>query len=274
MYFIKLQVDDSRMNDTPVSRILSLLAILLITASCSSVPSSAPNEAYGRAVGSATGAMSGAAIGALLVKSPFSNYIFPDPIPMPSARMRLPEELVHLKSPDMTLGKLSALLDRALIKAKIEGECYYLYRDGFALATRIEQIDITGSSLASPDRYSVDVAPLRRFDLKALVSRLSAAPPGYYRCIVFIVCSEEITFKNEALTKEDADDMYRHGSARLPKSREDIRCTGYVCFALIYNFHRESQSLPIVADERPITDAEAQLNGAGVLAALAATIIP
>ncbi len=145
---------------------------------------------------------------------------------------------------DESKAKLFSDVDRVLISALSAGgyssRNYYSVPNGFALATRIEQINDDGSPKMPPARFALEPEPvsmLRPMDyLKALLKGV----PGYYRVIVFIVTDTPFQASGERPTEEQATAWVSSGVNVLPREVGDLPFTRYVnCTALVYEFMRE-----------------------------------
>jgi hypothetical protein len=165
------------------------------------------------------------------------------PPPRPSAQYVLPRSVFG----DGTRELLFADIDRILVDALRAGgyneRSYYSVPDGFALATRIEQISADGSPKVPPARFALQpeaVSLLRPMDyLRALLKGV----PGYYRVIVFIVTEQPFTASGQAPSEEVATGWVSSGVNVLPRQLGARRFTSDVhCTALIYEFERQPGS--------------------------------
>jgi len=132
--------------------------------------------------------------------------------------------------------KLSAALDND--KCRYFERSYYGVPDGFALVTRLEQINSDGTSKEIPDRWSTEIGPLRKFSLKPYLDALFRARTGYYRIIVFIVTLHEIVYTNTPPDRDKAEEWVIDGSDRLPDAIRKLEFSEkngkmYACTALI-----------------------------------------
>ena len=75
------------------------------------------------------------------------------------------------------LSDIDVALVEALDATGYYDKAYFSVPDGFALVTRLEQIEANGKSLQPPDRWSVQVKPLREFSLPAYLQALFSPPP-------------------------------------------------------------------------------------------------
>ena len=164
---------------------------------------------------------------------------FPWPPPRASAFDIVPRDLLLGEKQTPVSGDAAAALDSAFRQAGYSETSYYGVPEGFALASRIEQINQDGTLKEAADRWSVEVAPLRKWSLHAYLERLFKASPGYYRIIVFIVTSQPFSQSNTKVTAADAHLWVSSGLNRLP---DEVASRPYspahACTALIYEFAR------------------------------------
>lgn len=112
---------------------------------------------------------------------------------------------------------------------------YYAVPDGFAMASRIEQID--GEGAPSDERWSLEVQPIRTPSLKSYLQALFRARPGRYRVIVFLVTNHWFDQTEAKVSSDEASSWVTKGANELP---EDIGQRDYTrehaCTAMIYEF--------------------------------------
>ena len=116
---------------------------------------------------------------------------------------------------------------------------YYAVPDGFALVTRLEQIELDGSSKPDPPRWSVDPFATKGdgFSVLAYVRALFTAAPGYYRVIVFVVTPVPFGQSARTVTRSEALGWLRDGVRWLPERIAEQPYTRETrCSALIYEF--------------------------------------
>jgi hypothetical protein len=135
-------------------------------------------------------------------------------------------------------------VDRILVAALSAGgytaRSYYSVPNGFALATRIEQINDDGTPKIPPARFAIEPEPvsiLRPMDyLKALLKGV----PGYYRVIVFIVTDTPFQTSGKSPTEAQATEWVSSGVNVLPRAIGVLPFTPDVnCTALVYEFTRK-----------------------------------
>ncbi|MGH8533132.1 MAG: hypothetical protein ACREV1_10525 [Gammaproteobacteria bacterium] len=176
---------------------------------------------------------------------------FPWPPPRASTKEVIPSELLESKSGATSLRDVERRISEVLRENGYFERSYYAVPDGFALVTKIEQINDDGTPKEGPQRWSLGVPRLYKFTLEAYLSALFLAPPGYYRVIVFIVTAHPIVQSEAKVTPKETGDWLRAGADRLPESigALDFSREGYACTALVYEFRRRTES-----DEPAILD--------------------
>jgi hypothetical protein len=191
---------------------------------------------------------------------------FPERPPQPSDYTTVPSRFVALDRNDSTYGTVAHLIGAAL-EASGYSQSYYQFRDGFAVVARLEQCDGGGHPLPSPDRWSVNIPPMRSFDLGEYLQRLFSAPAGYYRLIVLVVCSSPIEFDSRSLSEEKADRFFREGATSLPGSMTKASIVpGSACVALIYEFQKTNNTSAVAVNLRPRFSAQEHMMLSGIYA--------
>jgi len=181
-------------------------------------------------------------------------FDFDWPPPEPSARVVIPRFLVQGQVPTdaLTVSRVQTRVEGALRRAGyIEPSYYTIGCDGFAIVTRMEQIDRSGQPVDGGMRFTPprDDEP---FNLASYITRLFYAPPGFYRQIILAATDEPYDPENLA-PAPDEDDMERtfERGSRTALDIDDAEMWGdsHVLHALIYEFRTEGartakQSLP------------------------------
>jgi hypothetical protein len=165
---------------------------------------------------------------------------FPWPPPEPSAQSQITREYLADSSADTTyLRDVDAKLRAAFDACGYSEKSYYSVPAGFALATRLEQINKDGTPKQPPERWAAEVQPLRKFSLKEYLTALFFGNPGYYRVIVFIVSSQPFVGADVEVTRDEAVSWLSGGMNVLPKSIGEREFSGdHYCEALIYEFEQ------------------------------------
>jgi hypothetical protein len=194
---------------------------------------------------------------------------FPWPPPKASASDTISRQLLLGSREHSLLGDAAAALDLAFRKAGYGERSYYSVPGGFAMASRIEQMNRDGTSVKDPaNRWSLEVPRMRKFSFSAYMTELFRARPGYYRVIVFVVTFHPFSQSGAEITSDDAKRWLSTGLDALP---ENIASRDYTsahkCTALIYEFKRTGTQHAEFVDPSEVTG-QIHLEKAGLLAAL------
>jgi hypothetical protein len=174
---------------------------------------------------------------------------FPWPPPRASAETIIPQKFLR-KSTDFVvhLGDVDHILVGALDINGYYDKSYYAVPDGFALVTRIEQINPDGTPKTPPARWELAMGPLRRFSLVGYLKVLLTASPGYHRIIVFIVTSHPFSQTDATVSEEQAINWLEGGFERLPSAVSELEFTEeYGCTSLVYEFRTASGIVPTLS---------------------------
>jgi len=192
---------------------------------------------------------------------------FPWPPPAPTSRASLDHAMLE-NATDPTLGGAAKRLQAALESVGYVERSYYPVPGGFALVTRLEQIDAKGVPV-DPGRWSMAVAPRRLFSPADFLRVLFTAPEGNYRVIAFVVSDQPFRTTDTAVDARDAQDWLDQGLDRLPPAlARQAFSDDHGCTALVYQFRKIADDEP-VANPDGATPALTQLTNSGILAALA-----
>jgi hypothetical protein len=149
----------------------------------------------------------------------------------------LPTEFLIRSDLPAHLSDVDRKLAAALDSGDYSERSYYAVPDGFALVTRLEQIEADGTPKKSPDRWTLQVRPLGKFSLSAYLKALFKATPGFYRIIVFVVTSQSFSQTTTAVSREDAVLWISSGLNTLPVALGEHEFSDeHRCTALIYEF--------------------------------------
>ncbi len=142
---------------------------------------------------------------------------FPWPPPQASATVIITKELLSTPIRQVVyLGDIDMIMRTALEASGYIEKSYFAVPDGFALVTRLEQINSDGSPKELPDRWSTEVRAMRQFTLKEYLRALFTANPGHYRIIVLIVTSYPFSQSDKIVDQKGAVDWLRRGLNKLP----------------------------------------------------------
>lgn len=138
-----------------------------------------------------------------------------------------------------SLRHVDTALKNALNHAGQNELTYYAVPGGFALVSRLEQIEEDGTPMKSPERWKTKVDSLSVFSLDDYLKALFTAPPGYYRLIVFVVTPFSFSQSERRVSKDVAESWLGSGSNSLP---DDLNAklfgNDFNCTALIYEFEK------------------------------------
>lgn len=164
---------------------------------------------------------------------------FPWPPPRASATVVLPAAFLRSAGAVLHFGDVDHTLTSALDSCGYFDRSYYAVPDGFAIVTRLEQMQADGASKAPPERWALEFKPLERFSLESYLRALFTANPGFYRIIVFVVTSQSFSQSPTGVTRDEALKWLQGGLDRLPAELAGRELTDrYACTALIYQFEQ------------------------------------
>jgi hypothetical protein len=97
---------------------------------------------------------------------------------------------------------------------------YFLFDDGFAIATDLEEINNDGTSKVENSRWLNSKMNEKEsdFSIKDYLKSLFLAQPGYYRSFVFIVSPSINNFSPDSYKKELYSKYLSQGSINLPRN--------------------------------------------------------
>lgn len=119
---------------------------------------------------------------------------------------------------------------------------YYLFKDGYAIITKIEQINPDGSCKTDEEgRWHLELDPLTKFNFREYFKALLGVNKGLYRVIIFIVSKKTWINHNISFTRENAINEWSTGSQYLPDTILTKPLSDkYKVTVNIYEFIRES----------------------------------
>jgi hypothetical protein len=113
---------------------------------------------------------------------------FPWPPPKASTFTTLSDEYFRKSDEEIVLLRdVDNQLSKALEDAGYAEKSYYAVPDGFALASRLEQINPDGTPKPELERWTIKHRPLTKFSLSSYIRALFTSQPGYFRVIVFVI---------------------------------------------------------------------------------------
>lgn len=170
--------------------------------------------------------------------------VFPWPPPKPSAFEVIPSDFFKLCH---TFEHVNEKLLRTLYLNGYTDKSYYLVMPedsvvGFAIATRLEQINEDGSSKNGSNRWVTKVE-MNDFTFSEYISSLFFKQVGYFRVIVFIITDEPIKMGKTSVKRETALSWVSSGADRLPHQlRNRYFSDKHTVTALIYEYKMPENS--------------------------------
>lgn len=164
----------------------------------------------------------------------------PWPLPKPSTKMKIPRALfANCK----TLLDVDATLNNALHTNDYNDLSYYVVQPenrniiGYALVTRLEQIDENGFPKESPNRWSANQMENKDEGFFEWFKSALFPKSGYFRVIVFLVIDEGFTVSEETMERENAQALLDRGFSDFPREVIDTKFTKeHHVTALIYEY--------------------------------------
>jgi hypothetical protein len=192
---------------------------------------------------------------------------FPFPPPMASAFDTIPRELLVAGKDQPKLKDVDAALSSAFAKCGYGEKSFYAVPDGFAMASRLEQINADGSFGAN--RWSLATAPIRSFSIESYLGALFRVRAGHFRVVVFVVTNHPFEQTDAKVTSDQAKSWVKKGLNQLPKKIGDRDYSDdYTCTAEIYEFETLGGGEAKFVEPSEITG-RTHLEKSGILGALA-----
>jgi hypothetical protein len=162
------------------------------------------------------------------------------PPPKASEEYVLPRNIFGDGSRALVFADVDHILVAALNAGGYGTRSYYSVPSGFALATRIEQINEDGTPKMPPARFALEPEAVSLFRPMDYLKALLKGVPGYYRVIVFIVTDTPFQASDKRPTEAQATAWVSSGVNVLPRAIGDLPFTRDVnCTALVYEFTRK-----------------------------------
>ena len=179
---------------------------------------------------------------------------FPWPPPEPSAVMEIPRRLLTNGAAldELLVRDIQRQVESALEAAGyVERAFFRIDCDGFAVVTRLEEIDSTGLPVLNGARFATS-GQSQSWSLASYLARLFYAPPGFYRQI--IVAGTDKEFDRDDLLpppdEADLDELFERGSSvAIDIDEEVVWGQDHVLYALVYEF--ETEGVRDVKQNRP-----------------------
>jgi hypothetical protein len=194
---------------------------------------------------------------------------FPWPPPEASAFTVIsPGLLIKSAEKGIRLSHIERRLKAALDSCGYSQVSYFAVPDGFAMVTRLEQINPDGTPKDGSARWTAETTATEGFSLRNYFRALFSANTGFFRIIVFIATLHPFSQDTVKVTKAEAVEWLHEGYNTLPPGIGEMEYTKeYACTALIYEFeHLDTQK---EAELRlPGLEAKTHLEKSGILFAL------
>jgi hypothetical protein len=174
--------------------------------------------------------------------------------------------LRELSKSKLTFGDVDAKINEALLAGGYTEKSYYGIPGGFAIVTRIEQINSDGSPTSS-NRWVAEIASvsLSEFSLEKYLNALFSAPKGRYRMFVFMVTSNIIVSSGTPVSQGDAQAWVVEGANKLPKEMMSTPYTkDFSCIAYIYEFIQSGYNQTAVQNTPSSITGQEHLQQAGL----------
>ena len=162
---------------------------------------------------------------------------FPWPPPEASARTVISDQLLG-KHENAKVSDIEQMICRALDANGYVERSYFAVPSGFAMVTRLEQINDDATSMAKPeDRWAIELTRFKQFSLEAYLRALFLANPGHFRVIVFVITPMPFSESKVTVRRDEALAWLKDGWNTLPVfvGKQNYSAE-HVCTALIYEF--------------------------------------
>lgn len=156
---------------------------------------------------------------------------FPFPPPAASAQEVLPKSFFQKCK---TLGDIDQKLSSVLSQQGYE-KAYFKVPNGFAIVSRLEQIQNDASPMQDPNRWADQIPPISSFS--EYMSALFYPRLGHFRIVVFIITDVPFSQTAQTASKEEAKTWLREGQNIFPTTAAKLPINpNFYCAALIYEY--------------------------------------
>jgi hypothetical protein len=194
---------------------------------------------------------------------------FPWPPAAASAEAPIPWNWLRPRTAAPTLGFAAAKLRDALKRASYSEYAFLGVPNGFAVISRMEQIQPDGKPSNPRWSRNINVPRVADVGLVGLIESLYKAPMGHYRVIVFVVTDAPRERSGQALGEAAMDDLLKRGRDELPATLAAKPYTERTkAVALIYEFAKASEQEAAKFVPNPPLDGKTHLSNAGILSEL------
>lgn len=160
------------------------------------------------------------------------------PPPAPSGRLVLPSRTgAWAERRGLTLGEVASQVQAAMTDAGYLERSYFPVPEGFALVTRIEQIDANGAPKVAVARWNVESPAAGDSFFSKLLKGMTGAPSGLYRLFIFVVTTDDHSPTGTEPSYDDAKGWFVRGAAGPSNAMEVTRVTArHRMSVLVYEF--------------------------------------
>jgi hypothetical protein len=139
-------------------------------------------------------------------------------------------------------GEVKEKLRLALSQSGYTELYYYTVPGGFAMMTRVEQIDRDGKPLPNARlRWGEKPAPRQINSLKNYFKALFQANEGRYRIFMFVITDKPFSSSDKPMTKEYADQIKQSGLNDIPSALSEETFTDkHQISVLVYEFLKQN----------------------------------
>lgn len=160
---------------------------------------------------------------------------FPWPPPRPSTRAEIPDRFLRARAGVTSLAQVADHLWKTLDRRGYDDLSWYAIPGGFALVTRLEQIDSKGRPIG---KYRWSDEPHPSFELGEIFRFLLAVPEGTYRIVAFIATNQNFDTKAPPPSEREAN-AWLNGPIKLsPAIRRQLYTDEHHTYVLIYQFRK------------------------------------
>lgn len=170
-----------------------------------------------------------------------ASPLFPWPPPLPSTKTEIPASVFKSCG---TLEDVYEILSAALQRNGYSDNSYFLVpasdKNGFALATQLEQIDLDGVPKKDPNRWNTSLMSNKYVGWEYIAATL-LPNPGFFRVIVFIVTDVPFVPKPIKVDQETAQSWLYEGSSGFPEQLKEVGFNNsFKVFALVYEYEQKN----------------------------------
>lgn len=190
---------------------------------------------------------------------------FPFPPPQASATYLLDDYF----SDCHTLAAVDKRLNTALKANGYSERRYFFVKGGFALVTRLEQINEQGYPLGD-NRWNSRPVREETFSWMSYLNALLTSRPGYFRVFAFVVTDEPFDMRRERqISRAEAESWLSEGCFKLPREIGQLAVNANTAVAaLVYEFQVPESTLRPTLSQPSALSGETHLRNAKITPAL------